>query len=47
MENGIELNVMQEILGHSSVRMTADIYTHVLPEKKKDSIEKLNGIIKL
>ncbi len=41
LENGIELKVMQELLGHSSIKMTADLYTHVLPEKKKDSIMKL------
>ncbi len=41
LENGIELKVMQELLGHSSINMTADLYTHVLPEKKQASIMKL------
>jgi len=47
LENGIELVVMQKLLGHSSIKMTADIYTHVLPDKKKDSIMKLADVIKL
>jgi len=47
LENGIELRVMQELLGHSSIKMTADIYTHVLPNKKKDSILKLADAIKI
>lgn len=42
LEHGIELKVMQELLGHSTLSMTADIYTHVLQESKKDSIMKLS-----
>lgn len=44
LENGIELKVMQEILGHSSITLTADIYSHVLPDKKREAIEKLNDL---
>ena len=47
LENGIELKVMQEFLGHSSIEMTADIYTHVLPDKKADSIMKLADSINI
>lgn len=35
---------MQELLGHSTITVTADIYSHVLPEKKKESINKLKHI---
>ena len=45
LENGIELRVMQDLLGHSSIKMTADIYTHVLPDKKAESIMKLKDTI--
>jgi len=38
---------MQEFLGHASIKMTANIYTHVLPEKKMESIMKLADTIKL
>ena len=47
LENGIELRVMQDLLGHSSLQMTADLYTHVLPDKKQESIMKLADTIKL
>ena len=47
LESGIELIVMQKLLGHSSLQMTSDIYTHVLPEKKHDSMSKLEEVIKL
>ncbi|KAB3534503.1 site-specific integrase [Alkaliphilus pronyensis] len=46
LENGIEIKVMQEILGHSSISVTGDIYSHVLPDKKRESIEKLNDLFK-
>lgn len=41
LEQGIELRVVQELLGHSNINMTANIYTHVLKDKKTDSIMKL------
>ena len=44
LENGIELKVMQELLGHSSIALTGDTYSHVLPEKKKEAINKLKGV---
>lgn len=44
LENGIELKVMQELLGHSTIAMTADIYSHVLPDKKKEAAEKINHL---
>lgn len=43
LEANIPLKVMQEILGHSSVTVTGDIYTHVLKRHKNDAVEKLNG----
>lgn len=47
LEQGVELRIVQELLGHSKITMTANLYTHVLPDKKKDSIMKLQDTIKL
>lgn len=47
LENGIPLKVMQELLGHASLSMTADLYTHILPDTKKSSIMKLKDTINL
>ncbi len=45
LEKGVELKVMQEILGHSSIKITADLYTHVLPDTKAKEIIKLEDTI--
>ena len=41
LENGIPPKVVQEILGHSSITMTLDLYTHVLPQTKAEEMKKL------
>ena len=46
LEQGVPLKVMQEILGHSTLQMTADIYTHVLPETKHVEVLKMSTAIK-
>ena len=45
LEAGIPLKVMQTILGHNSLVMTADLYSHVLPDTKAEKMQKLRGII--
>jgi hypothetical protein len=37
---GVELKVVQEMLGHSSIVLTADTYTSVLPEVARTATEK-------
>lgn len=44
LENGIPPKVMQEILGHTSITMTLDIYSHVLPDTKAEEIMKVSGL---
>lgn len=45
LENGIPPKVVQEILGHSSITMTLDLYTHVLPQTKAEEMKKLMTIL--
>ena len=44
LENGIPPKVVQEILGHSSITMTLDLYTHVLPKTKSTEILKIANL---
>jgi site-specific recombinase XerD len=42
ISKGVHPKVVQEILGHSEISMTMDIYPHVLPTMQKDAMARLN-----
>jgi integrase len=42
---GVDLRVVQEMLGHSSIVLTADTYTSVLPEVAQAAAEKVASLI--
>jgi len=42
---GVHIKVVSERLGHSSIAVTADIYSHVLPEMQADAAEKVANLI--
>jgi integrase len=46
LENGEEIKTIQEMLGHSSTEITADIYTHVADILKEKAKNKLSGFSK-
>lgn len=43
-ERGEDLKTVQMLLGHSDISITSNIYTHVMPEKKNDAVQKLNDL---
>jgi integrase len=43
---GMHPNVVQERLGHSTVAITLDVYSHVLGSLRRDAAEKLHGMLK-
>ena len=45
LAQGVELQVVKEILGHSQISLTADTYAHVLPSLKEDATERLRSVI--
>lgn len=40
-ENGVDAKVVQSYLGHASLKMTMDLYTHVTEDKSMTDIEKI------
>lgn len=45
LAQGCDLRVVMEALGHSSVALTANLYTHVLPVLKRDAAKKMNDLL--
>lgn len=41
---GIHPKVVQELLGHSTISMTMDIYSHVLPSMQQDAMDKWDNL---
>lgn len=41
IEAGMQPQVLKSILGHSSLAMTMDLYSHVLPETRSEQMEKI------
>ena len=39
LANGIPLQVVSDILGHASIRITSDVYGHVLAPQRQEAAE--------
>lgn len=44
LELGVDIKTLSEILGHSNITITLNIYTHSLMEQKKIAMDKLNEL---
>lgn len=44
LEAGVDLKTTQELLGHSSIDITANLYTHALMDHKKNEVKKLESV---
>lgn len=44
IEAGMQPQVLKAILGHSSLAMTMDLYSHVLPDTKAEEMEKIANV---
>jgi integrase len=38
--------IVQEILGHSQINITLDIYSHVLPTMQEEAMGKVNEVLR-
>ena len=45
LANGVELKTLSEILGHSSVETTLNVYSHMMDEMQKAASEKIESSI--
>jgi integrase len=42
---GVPIKVVQEVLGHSSVSVTMDVYSHVLPDMQEKAAAAMDGLL--
>jgi integrase len=45
LTEGVHPKIVQELLGHSNISMTMDVYSHVLPNMQQDAISRLNNAL--
>jgi len=43
-ERNVKLKTVSKLLGHSSIAITADIYTHVMPKEKNDAANSIDDL---
>ncbi len=46
MSMGTHPKIVQEVLGHSRVSMTLDVYSHVLPTMQQETMKKLDEVLR-
>ena len=42
---GVPLEVVSETLGHASIRVTKDVYGHLVEGAKRDAAERMSGVL--
>ena len=46
MRQGVPPKVVSERLGHSTVGITLDIYSHVMPDMQEDAVRKVDAALR-
>ena len=45
LKAGVHLKIAQERLGHSSVAVTLDLYSHVLPGMQQEAVSRIDAAL--
>jgi integrase len=45
LAQGVKIQVVSDVLGHASIRMTADVYGHILAPDRQAAAETMNGLL--
>jgi integrase len=44
LAQGVHMRVVMELLGHSQIAMTMDLYSHVVPELKREAADRMDAL---
>ena len=45
LAQGVKIQVVSQVLGHSSIRMTADVYGHILDPDRKEAAQAMESML--
>jgi site-specific recombinase XerD len=45
LTSGEHPKVVQEMMGHSGIRVTMDFYSHVLPDMQKEAVNRFGAML--
>jgi integrase len=45
LAQGVKLQVVSEVLGHASIRMTADVYGHILAPDREAAAQAMSDVL--
>jgi len=45
LAQGVKIQVVSQVLGHSSIRMTADVYGHILDPDRREAAEAMGSVL--
>jgi integrase len=45
LAQGVEPRVIMELLGHSMIGTTLDVYAHVMPALKREAADKMDAVL--
>ena len=45
LSEGVPLKVIQTVLGHSTISVTANTYSHVMPDLERDAVQRVAGVL--
>ena len=46
LQQGVHAKVVSELLGHSSIGITLDIYSHVIPDMQQHAVSAMDGVLR-
>lgn len=45
LAQGVLIKVVQDVLGHAQIAITADLYSHVVPELRRNAADKMGDVL--